>query len=207
MIACMTDFIDIGFSAPVASKLHKYDKVKQRIIDYHIQKMLSEDIIMPIDSPFASLAVLCRKNNCKSSDDSAAKRLVIDYHKLNAITQYPQFQFPVIDAILDNITNTNFMSTLDLTSGYFQIAMKAEDIPKTAFIISRGCFAFKRMSFDLPREPFTFQKAMKTILKPLLDEDVMDYLDDIIVMTTTFEEHLRLLKEVLNLLWNVGLTV
>lgn len=89
--------------------------------------MLVDEIIMSIESPFASPVVLCRKNNDKSSDDiyPEAWRFAIDYKKLIAITQYPQFPIPVRDEILANISSTNFMSTLDLASGYFPIAMRS----------------------------------------------------------------------------------
>lgn len=76
-------------------------------------------------------------------------RFTIDYRKLDANVQYSHFRIPVTAGILSNIMTTNFMLTLDLPSGYFQIAMKPEDTAKTAFITSNGCFAFKRMSFGL----------------------------------------------------------
>lgn len=84
-----------------------------------------------------------------NGNDPEAWRFAIDYRKLNAITQYPQYPLPVTDDILENIMGTNYMFTLDLTSSYFQIAMTPEDIVKTAFITSNGCFAFKRISFGL----------------------------------------------------------
>lgn len=104
-------------AVPVASKLYKYDRVKQRIIDYQINKILADDIIMSIDSPFASPVVLCRENNGDSSDGPVTWRFSIIYRKLNANTQYPRFLIPVIDVILDNITRAKFMSSLDLISG------------------------------------------------------------------------------------------
>lgn len=105
-----------------------------------------------------SLMVLCRKNNGTSSD-LEAWRFAIYYRKLNAITQYPQFIIPVINEILANITSTystNFMSYLDLNSGYFQISMKPEDIVKTDFVFANGCIAFKRMSFGLVPHEFWY---------------------------------------------------
>lgn len=83
--------------------------------------------------------------------------------------------------------------------------MNPKDIIKTAFISSNR--TFKRMSFDLSRAPSTFQKAMNTILKPLLGKGVFVYLDDIIVMAATFLEHWRILGEVFRLLRNAGLAV
>lgn len=193
--------INTGSATPVASKPHCYEKVKQAITDYQIKNMLVDDIIMPINSHFASHVVLCRKNNGKNIHNPEAWWFSINYRKLNAITQYPQYPIPVIDDILANITSTHFMSKLDLTSGYFQIGMKPEDIAKIVFITRNGCFAFNRMIFGYSGALSTFQKAMNTMLKPLIGKGVLVYLDDIIIiiMAATFEQHLRLFREVFTL--------
>lgn len=107
-------------------------------------------------------------------------RLGIDYHKLNVIKQHPQFL--LINEILANIKCTNFMSALDLTSEYFQIAMKTEDIAKTAFIMRNGCFTFKD-EFYLFGASSTFQKAMNRILRLLIGKGILFYLNDIMVAT------------------------
>lgn len=122
--------------------------------------MLNDDIVIPIVSPYASPVVLRRKHNGKSVDDPEAWRFAIGYRKLNTIAQYPQYSIPVIDDIQVNIPWTNFMCTLDLTSGYFQIGMKHKDILLSAFIISNGCFTFKRLCLGLSEAPSTFQKAL-----------------------------------------------
>lgn len=75
--------------------------------------------------------------------------------------------------------------------------MKPEDVPMTTFNMRNGCFAFKRMSFGLSGAPFTFQKVMNTIFRTVLGKGVFVYLNYIIVIMATFEEHLRLLREVL----------
>lgn len=105
---------------------------------------------------------------------------------------------------LSNIIGENFISTSDLTSRYFQIAMKPEGIAKTALITSNDYCACKRMSLALSGPPSTFRKAMNTIHKSLLDKVVLVYLDDIIVMAATFEEDT---KEVFTLFRNAGLAV
>lgn len=96
-----------------------------------------------------------------------------------------------------NIISENFVSTSDLTSGYFQIAMKPVDIAKTALITSNNYFAGKRMSFGLSGAPSTFRKVLNTTLKSLLGKVVLLYLDDIIAMAATFEKHLRILRKFL----------
>ncbi|GFX65092.1 retrovirus-related Pol polyprotein from transposon 297 [Trichonephila clavipes] len=92
--------------------------------------MLRDGTICPINSPYASPVVLTRKNNDLPPDSPEAYRFAIDYRKLNAITKYPRYPLPVIDDLLTNIPHTNVMSTLDLRSGYFQLAISPKDIEK-----------------------------------------------------------------------------
>ncbi|GFV64443.1 retrovirus-related Pol polyprotein from transposon opus [Trichonephila clavipes] len=148
--------IDTGDKGPVMSRPYKYDRVKQGIIDYHIDKMLRDGTICPINSPYASPVVLTRKNNDLPPDSSEAYRFAIDYRKLNAITKYPRYPLPVIDDLLTNIPHTNVMSTLDLRSGYFSWRL-VKDIEKTAFITRNGTFAFLRMPFGLSGAAPNFQ--------------------------------------------------
>ncbi|GFX75198.1 retrovirus-related Pol polyprotein from transposon 297 [Trichonephila clavipes] len=137
--------IDTGDKGPVVSRPYKYDRVKQGIIDYHLEKMLQEGSIRPIQSPFASPVVLTRKNNGLPPDSPETYRFAIDYRKLNAITKFPRYPLPVIDYLITNIPFTGIMSTLDLKSGYFQLAISPKDIEKTTFISRNGTFAFLRM--------------------------------------------------------------
>ncbi|GFV93349.1 retrovirus-related Pol polyprotein from transposon opus [Trichonephila clavipes] len=141
--------IDTVDKGPVVSRPYQYDRVKQGIIDYHIEKMLQEGTMHSIQSPYASPVVLTRKNNGLPPDSSEAYRFVIDYPKLNAITKYPRYPLPVIDDLITNIPYTGVMSTLDLKSGYFRLAISQKDIEKSAFITLNGTFAFLRMPFGL----------------------------------------------------------
>ncbi|GFW57146.1 uncharacterized protein TNCV_540631 [Trichonephila clavipes] len=111
--------IDTGDKGPVVSRPYRYDRDKQGIIDYHIEKMLQEGAIRPIKSPYASPVVLTRKNNGLPPDSPEAYRFAIDYRKLNAITKYPRNPLPVIDDLITIIPFSDIMSTLDLKSGYF----------------------------------------------------------------------------------------
>ncbi|GFV79957.1 retrovirus-related Pol polyprotein from transposon 297 [Trichonephila clavipes] len=98
--------IDTGDKGPAVSRHYRYDRVKQGIIDYYIEKMLQEGAIRPIQSPYASPVVLTRKNNDLPPDSPESYRLAIDYHKLNAITKYPRYPLPVIDNLITNIPHT-----------------------------------------------------------------------------------------------------
>ncbi|GFW31974.1 retrovirus-related Pol polyprotein from transposon 297 [Trichonephila clavipes] len=174
--------IDTGDKGPVVSRPYKYDRVKQGIINYHIDKMLRDD------SP-------------------EAYRFAIDYRKLNAITKYPRYPLPVIDDLLTNIPHTNVMSTLDLRSGYFQLAISPKDIEKTAFITRNGTFAFLRMPFGLSGAAPNFQRAIDIILQPVIGRFVSVYMDDVIITSPSFKDHLDHLTQVFTLLRDAGLTL
>ncbi|GFW70828.1 retrovirus-related Pol polyprotein from transposon 297 [Trichonephila clavipes] len=182
--------IDTGDKGPVVSRPYRYDRVKQGIIDYHIDKMLRDGKICPINSPYASPVVLTRKKNDLPPDSPEAYRFAIDYRKLNGITKYPRYPLPVIDDLLTNIPHTNVMSTLDLRSGYFQLAISPRDIEKTAFITRNGTFAFLRMPFGLSGAASNFQRGIDIILKPVIGRFVLVYMDDVIITSPSFKDHL-----------------
>ncbi|GFW08836.1 transposon Tf2-9 polyprotein [Trichonephila clavipes] len=182
--------IDTGDKGPVVSRPYRYDRVKQGIIDYHIDKMLRDGTICPINSPYASPVILTRKKNDFPPDSPEAYRFAIDYRKLNGITKYPRYPLPVIDDLLTNIPHTNVMSTLDLRSGYFQLAISPRDIEKTAFITRNGTFAFLRMPFGLSGAAPNFQRAIDIILKPVIGRFVLVYMDDVIITSPSFKDHL-----------------
>ncbi|GFW94215.1 retrovirus-related Pol polyprotein from transposon 17.6 [Trichonephila clavipes] len=115
--------IDTGDNPPVASMPYRYDRVKQKMIDYHVNKMLEEGTIIPIQSLYASPVELCSKNNGQSPESPEASRFATDCRKLNKITKYPRYPLPLIEDITKNIPNIKVMSTLDLRSGYFQLAV------------------------------------------------------------------------------------
>ncbi|GFS58255.1 retrovirus-related Pol polyprotein from transposon 17.6 [Trichonephila clavipes] len=156
-------------------------------------------LIRPIQSPYASPGVLTRKNNGLPPDSTEVYRFAIDYRKLNAITKYPRYPLPVIDDLITNIPHTGVMSTLDLKSGYFQLAISPKDIEKNAFITRNGTYAFFRKPFGLSGAAPNFQKAIDIILKPVIGRFVSVYMDDVIITSPSFNEHLDHLNQVFTL--------
>ncbi|GFY17441.1 retrovirus-related Pol polyprotein from transposon 297 [Trichonephila clavipes] len=173
--------------------------------------MLQEGAIRPIQSPYTSPLVLTRKNNGLPPDSPEPYRFAIDYRKLNAITKYPRYPLPVIDDIITNIPHTGVMSTLDLKSGYFQLAISPKDIEKTAFITRNGTFAFLRMPFGLSGAAPNFQNAIDIILKPVIGRVVSVYMcvcvDGVIITSPSFNEHLDYLNQVFTLLRDARLAL
>jgi hypothetical protein len=127
-------------------------------------------------------------------------RMVQDYRYLNKITIKNRYPLPRIDDLLDSISRMKYFTSLDLTSGYYQIRITEEDVPKTAFRTPFGLYQFKVLTFGLTNAPATFQSVMNDMLRPYVGKFVVVYLDDILIFSKTAEEHLSHLRQVLQTL-------
>ena len=134
-------------------------------------------------SPFASPVILVPKKD-------GSIRFCVDYRKLNAITVRDVYPLPRIDDSWTVLNTGKVFTSLDLSSGYWQIPMAPEDKHKTAFVTDRGLFEFNVMPFGLTNAPATFQRFMDAVLAGLKWNILLVYLDDIFVFSPTFEEHL-----------------
>ena len=129
----------------------------------------------------------------------------MDYRKLNSVTKKDVYPLPRIGDILDTLSGAKFFSTLDLAAGYWQIALHPETASKSAFITHRGLHEFVRMPFGMCNAPATFQRLMEVVLAGLLWQNCFVYIDDVLVCSQTFEEHLTHLGQVLSRLRQAGL--
>ena len=160
--------------------------------------MLDQGVIQPSSSPWASPVVLAKKKD-------GSLRFCVDYRKLNAVTRKDAYALPRIDDTLDALAGSKWFSTLDLASGYWQVEMHPDDREMTAFSTADGLFEFNVMPFGLCNAPATFQRLMDLILAGLQWSACLVYLDDIIIMGRSFEEHLSNLGAVLERLQKAGL--
>ncbi|CAG8539325.1 15223_t:CDS:2, partial [Dentiscutata heterogama] len=133
------------------------------------------------------------------------KKICIDYRKLNAITERDVYPLPTINEILNSFNRASWFTSLDLASGYWQVAMKEEDKKKTAFITKFGTYEFNIMPFGLTNAPATFQRLMDKILCPYINKFVVVYLDDITIYSRTFEEHFEHVQLVFRVLREANL--
>ena len=143
-------------------------------------------------SPYASPVVMVPKKG-------GELRFCIDYRQLNKATVKDRYPLPRIDDTIDALYGAKYVSTLDLFSGYWQIEIEEADKHKTAVICEYGQYEFNRMPFGLTNAPGTFQRLMNKILKPVLYESALVYLDDIIVFSKTLEDHIKPLETIQNL--------
>jgi hypothetical protein len=190
--------IDTGKNKAVRKHWYRTSKNERNFIEGEIQRMLQEGLIERSIGPWAAPVVLVRKKNGKL-------RFCVDYRELNSITTKDAYPLPRIDDMLDSFGKAQWFTSLDLASGYWQVEMEPADRPKTAFITQFGTYQFKVMPFGLCNAPATFQRLMDEVLRGYLWKFVMVYLDDVIIYSDTFEQHLEHLRDIFDRLEEAGL--
>lgn len=186
--------INLTDETPIFTKTYRYPEIHKQEVKDQVEKMLQQGIIQNSISPWSSPIWIVPKK----ADASGKKkwRMVIDYRKLNERTIDDKYPLPNIADILDKLGRSQYFTTLDLANGFHQIQMDPNDIQKTAFSTENGHFEFKRMPFGLKNSPSTFQRIMDNILRGIQNETCLVYLDDIVIFSTSLQEHLERLRAV-----------
>lgn len=179
---------------PVYTKSYRYPFVHRQEVQRQITKMLDQGIIQPSQSAWSSPIWVVPKKADASGE--VKWRIVIDFRKLNDKTLDDKYPIPNINDVLDKLGNCQYFTTLDLASGFYQVEMNPDDVPKTAFNVEHGHFEFLRMPMGLKNAPSTFQRVMDNVLRDLQNTICLVYLDDIIVFSTSLQEHIINLEQV-----------
>lgn len=182
--------IDTGDHPPIKLKPYRTPLNNRKIIDDTIDEMLEANIIRRSRSEWAFPVVIVDKKD-------GSKRFCVDFRKLNRISKSMQFPLPLIDDILCLLGKAKFFTSLDMKSGYWQILMDEKDREKTSFVCHRGQFSFQVVPFGLKAAPALFSELMSIVLQDLGDYAV-NYLDDILIFSENFEDHLKHLNTVFN---------
>lgn len=162
--------IDTGTAKPVRQPVRRTPLGFQSEEEKHLQSMLKAGVITPSASEWAAPVVLVRKKD-------GGVRWCVDYRCLNSLTIKDAYPLPKIEECLDVLGGATMFTTLDLQSGYWQIAVDDKDRQKTAFITKWGLYKYTRMPFGLCNAPSTFQRAMELVLRGLQWETLLIYLD------------------------------
>lgn len=185
--------IDTGTCKPIVRRPYRVPMSQREQVEVHLKKLLDQGIISVSSSPWHSPIVLVKKKD-------GSLRICIDFRTLNAQTKGDAYPLPVINELFLDLRGNKYFSTLDLKSGYYQIALDPSSKEKTAFSFNNVLYEFNCLPFGLKNAPAHFSRLMRSVLTGLIGSAVLFYLDDIIVLGKTEEEHLANLVKVLDCL-------
>lgn len=192
--------IDTGDARPWKCNPRPISLAKRKALDAALDELIDTGVVERSNSPWGFPVVLVPKK-----DDTY--RLCVDYRRLNEVTKKDAYPLPSISSLVSNLGGAKYFTTLDASRGYFQVEMDERDREKSAFTCHRGLFQFRRMSFGLVGAPATYQRLMDQVLGDAKWQHALAYLDDIVVYSKTFDEHLRHLRDVLERLRSAGITL
>nr|GEY58194.1 putative reverse transcriptase domain-containing protein [Tanacetum cinerariifolium] len=158
-----------------------------------LQEISDKGFIRPSSLPWGAPVLFVKKKD-------GSFRMYIDYRELNRLTVKNRYPLPRIDDLFDELQGSSVYSKIDLRSDYYQLRVRKEDIPKTAFRTRYGHYKFQVMPFGLTNAPAVFMDLMNRVCKPYLDKFVIVFIDDILIYSKNKEEHEEHLKLILELL-------
>ena len=192
--------IEVISTRPTKQKYYPVSQKVEKIMHSHVKQM-DDDIIEPSNSSWSSPVFMVKKGEDKYG-------FCVDYGKLNKVNKCSARPMPHMDTILRQLRNAEYVSTIVLSMAFNQVPVRLEHRHNMALTVPKlGLFQFKRMPFGLSGSPGTFQSLMDKKLGPDLEPRAFCYLDDIIIVSDTSQEHMELLKEVLKRLSKAGLTI
>ncbi|GKB62693.1 reverse transcriptase domain-containing protein [Tanacetum coccineum] len=180
-------------AAPVARAPYRLAPAEMKELAEQLKELSDKGFIRPSSSPWGAPILFVKKKD-------GSFRMCIDYRELNKLTVKNRYPLPRIDDLFDQLQGSSIYSKIDLRSGYHQLRVREEDIPKTAFRTRYGHYEFRVMPFGLTNAPAVFMDLMNRVCKPYLDKFVIVFIDDILIYSRNEKEHEEHLKTILELL-------
>lgn len=178
---------------PISRPPHRMAPSELKELRTQLDELTVKGYIRPSVSPWGAPILFVKKKD-------GSMRLCVDYRELNKVTIKNKYPLPRIDDTFDQLRGAKVFSKLDLRSGYHQIRVRKEDIPKTAFRTRYGHYEFLVMPFGVTNAPATFMNFMNRVFYDFLDKSVVIFIDDILVFSKDEEEHTNHLRQVLDVL-------
>lgn len=184
---------------PISIPPYQASPASKEVIDKQMDTWLKLEVIEPSRSPWAAPVFIVYRNH--------KPRMVIDLRRLNDRVVADEFPLPRQEEILQSLSGSRYLSTLDALAGFTQLSVKEADRDKLAFRTHRGLFQFKRMPFGYRNGPAVFQRVMQGVLAPFLWIFALVYIDDIVIFSKTFEEHISHVDQVLGAIAKARITL
>nr|ABA94346.1 retrotransposon protein, putative, Ty3-gypsy subclass [Oryza sativa Japonica Group] len=177
-------------TAPIYKRPYRMAANELAEVKKQVDEQLQKGYIRPSTSPWGAPVIFVEKKD-------KTKRMCVDYRALNEVTIKNKYPLPRIDDLFDQLKGAKVFSKIDLRSGYHQLRIREEDIPKTAFTTRYGLFECTVMSFGLTNAPTFFMNLMNKVFMEFLDKFVVVFIDDILIYSKSEEEHEHHLRLVL----------
>jgi len=187
-----------GAARPIKQRPYRHGPVQEGEIERQVKELKEHGLVKEGHGAWSSPVVLVKKKD-------GSWRFCVDYRKVNSLTTKDAYPLPRIDDSLDALGGSKLFSTLDLTSGYWQVELDDTAKEKSAFVTRSGLWEWQVLPFGLTSAPSTFERLMEVALRGLHWRTLLIYLDDIIVFSPNFETHLERLEEVFMRLRSAGL--
>lgn len=178
---------------PISMAPYRMAPLELTELKKQIDDLTSKQFIRPSVSPWGAPVLLVKKKDGTS-------RLCVDYRQLNKVTIKNKYPLPRIDDLMDQLRGATMFSKIDLRSGYHQIRVRKEDIPKTAFRTRYGHYEYLVMPFGVTNAPAVFMDYMNRVFRPYLDQFIVVFIDDILIYSKSEEEHVEHLRIALQVL-------
>jgi hypothetical protein len=180
-------------AAPIARAPYRLAPTEMKEMMSQLQELLEKGFIRPSSSPWGAPVLFVKKKD-------GTMRMCIDYRELNKVTVKNKYPLPRIDDLFDQLQGAGCFSKIDLRSGYHQVRVKEDDVPKTAFRTRYGHYEFLVMPFGLTNAPAVFMDLMNRVCRAFLDKSVIVFIDDILIYSKNEKEHEQHLRDVLEVL-------
>ena len=200
MLVAEEHHIELLDTVPIYQKPRRLPDPLARELEQQCEELNILDVIEHSKSPWSSPIVPVRKKD-------GSIRLCVDYRRLNAVTKPDRFPLPNLSESIYSLQGKKYLTSFELVRGYYQLPLDEQSREYTAFSTPHNHWQFKRLPFGLRNAPSAFQRQMQRILSEFPWGKVIVYIDDLLIMTETFEEHLSLLSRVLSVLSRHGVKV
>ena len=185
---------------PVHGKARRIPAAWEDEVNSQVQEMLKHDIIRPSCSPWNSPLLLVKKKD-------SSMRFVCDFRGLNDVTKKDNYPLPHIRDVVDKMEGSNYWTTLDAASAYWSMPLSEKDKEKTAFSIPRGKFEFNVTPYGLTNAGASYQRMMDVCLSGLPTNRILAYMDDIVIFSRNFDQHIKDIEAVFNRLRDANISL